>query len=32
MLGDLEGIILFIPTFYLLLYIIAYRVVRKLFP
>ncbi|GFE93973.1 hypothetical protein DmAi_20320 [Acetobacter persici] len=32
MLGDLEGIILFIPVFYLLLYLIAYRVVRKFFP
>lgn len=32
MLGDLERIILFIPAFYLLLYVIAYRVVRKLFP
>lgn len=32
MLGDLERIILFIPAFYLLIYLVAYRVVRKLFP
>lgn len=32
MLGDLERIILFIPAFYLLIYIVAYRIVRKLFP
>lgn len=32
MMGDLERIILFIPAFYLLIYIVAYRVVRKLFP
>lgn len=32
MLGDLEKIILFIPAVYLLIYVVAYRVVRKLFP
>jgi hypothetical protein len=32
MMGGLEGLIMFIPLLYLLLYIIAWRFVRKRFP
>jgi hypothetical protein len=32
MLGDLEGLIIFIPFFYLGLYCVAYLYTRKKFP
>lgn len=32
MMGDLESIILFVPFLYLSFYIIAFSVIRKLFP
>jgi len=32
MLGDLEGLIIFIPFLYLGFYVVAYRYTRKKFP